>query len=74
MPKEKSKESVHATSAEPPQSSKQSNLTLADWMTVFAYVDENPTIPQAEVVDHFSKCATGALIFTQLTLSHKLDS
>ena len=52
--------------------STRSNLTLHDWMTVFAYIDEHPDTSQADVVQDFATRQTGALHFTQSTLSRKL--
>ncbi|KAG8217064.1 hypothetical protein J3R82DRAFT_5063, partial [Butyriboletus roseoflavus] len=49
------------------------NLTLADWLTVLAYVNAHPSVPQKDIVKHFSTLKTGALLFSQLTLSQKLD-
>ncbi|KAG8212900.1 hypothetical protein J3R82DRAFT_11241, partial [Butyriboletus roseoflavus] len=48
------------------------NLTLADWLLVYAYIDTHPDISQAGIVEHFQTCHEGALIFNQSTLSHKL--
>ena len=48
------------------------NLTLHDWMTVFQFVDEHPSMSQQAIVMHFKTQAEGALIFTQATLSQKL--
>ncbi|KAG1887182.1 hypothetical protein F4604DRAFT_1720679 [Suillus subluteus] len=48
------------------------NLTLSDWLTVFAYVDAHPTVSQSDIVNHFKNLQTGAFIFTQSTLSRKL--
>ena len=56
------------TSAQTTQTSRK-NLTLADWLTVFDYVDAHPSVPQKEVVKHFSTLKTGALLFSQPTLS-----
>ncbi|KAF8433097.1 hypothetical protein L210DRAFT_960474 [Boletus edulis BED1] len=50
------------------------NLTLSDWLMVFAYVDAHPSIPQKDIVKHFGTLKTGALNFTQSTLSHKLKN
>jgi hypothetical protein len=30
------------------------NLTLQDWLTVFAFIDDHPSLNQGEVVVHFS--------------------
>jgi hypothetical protein len=48
------------------------NLTLNDWLIVFAYVDAHPLTPQSDVVTHFKTLQSGALTFTQATLSRKL--
>ena len=48
------------------------NLTLHDWMTVFQYVDEHPSMSQQAIVKYFETKAEGALIFMQATLSWKL--
>jgi hypothetical protein len=60
------------TSAQAPQATTQQNLTLYDWMTVYAYVDAHPTAAQGNIVRHFATLKTGQLIFDQSTLSHKL--
>ena len=49
------------------------NLTLADWLTVFKFIDDHPGIKQMQVVRHFKSRKEGALIFTQSTLSRKLE-
>ena len=59
-----------ATSAKPTQE-KRDNLTLHDWLTVFAYVDSHPSMGQAAIVQHF-RTTKDALIFNQSTLSRKL--
>ena len=52
----------------------QQNLTLYDWTTVYAHVDTLPQpINQGEVVKYFATRPEGALVFTQSTLSHKLQ-
>ena len=51
----------------------QRNLTLFNWMTVYAYVDTLPQpINQGDVVKYFATRPEGSLNFTQSTLSHKL--
>ncbi|KAF9218622.1 DDE-domain-containing protein [Gyrodon lividus] len=72
--KQKTAHKVFATSAQLPvaQSTTRSNLTLSNWMTVFAYVDSHPTLPQNCIVEHFQTLKSGALIFTQSTLCRKL--
>ncbi|KAG2123047.1 hypothetical protein BD769DRAFT_1472728 [Suillus cothurnatus] len=37
------------------------NLTLNDWLVVFAYIDTHPHQSQAEIVLHFENELTGAL-------------
>jgi len=55
-----------------PTRTPRQNLTLADWLTVYAFIDSHPDVSQSEVVRHFSTLRTGALIFEQSTLSRKL--
>jgi hypothetical protein len=53
---------------------KQENLTLFDWMTVYTYVDTlAQPINQGEVVKYFATRPQGALLFSQPTLSCKLQ-
>ena len=52
------------------QPSKQ--LTNHDWLTVFAWIDNNPHRSQQDVVDHFANQQEGQLRFNQGTLSRKL--
>jgi hypothetical protein len=61
-----------ATFTQPPQHMLLQNLTLTDWMSVYAYVDTHPDVPQANIMEHFRTLHEGALIFNQSTLSHKL--
>ena len=64
------------TSAQPPTKNtgtSRQNLTLADWMTVYAYIDSHPTSSQMNIVQHFRSLETGALVFNQSTLSRKLQ-
>ena len=63
------------SSAIPIEKTAWKNLTLFDWMTVYAYVDTLPhPIDQGEVVRHFAtRCEPGALLFSQSTLSCKLQ-
>jgi hypothetical protein len=50
------------------------NLTLFDWMIVYAYVDTLPQpIKQGDVVKYFATRPEGPLVFTQSTLSCKLQ-
>ncbi|KIK90758.1 hypothetical protein PAXRUDRAFT_151220, partial [Paxillus rubicundulus Ve08.2h10] len=48
------------------------NLTLADWMQVYSFIDAHPDVAQAQIVQHFRSLKTNALQFNQSTLSHKL--
>lgn len=49
-------------------------MTLHDWMTVFAYIDDHPLLGQADIVEHFKTKKENALEFTQSTLSRKLKN
>ena len=77
---EQGREHLPGPSKESPKSSaksiektKRENLTLFDWMTVYAYVDSLPQpINQGKVVKYFATRPEGALLFTQSTLSRKL--
>ena len=60
---------VHRTAAKPSLMKKHKNLTLHDWMTVFAYMDKHPHMSQGDIARHFGSKADGALIFDQSTLS-----
>jgi hypothetical protein len=72
-PPVKKKQDIPKSSARPIQENARQNLTLYDWLTVFAYIDTLPKpIKQGAVVEHFQSLPTGALIFTQSTLSRKL--
>ncbi|KAH7929555.1 DDE-domain-containing protein [Leucogyrophana mollusca] len=74
QPKTKVEKNLPATSAKPAGSNSRSILTLADWMTVYAFVDAHPDLPQGQVVEHFKTRPEGALEFTQSTLSRKLKA
>jgi len=53
---------------------KQENLTLLDWMTVYTYVDTlSQPINQGDIVKYFATRPQGALLFSQSTLSRKLQ-
>jgi hypothetical protein len=60
------------TSAKPHKVTTRKNLTLNDWLVVFAYIDTHPHQSQAETVLHFEKELTGALAFSQSALSRTL--
>ncbi|KAG1796563.1 hypothetical protein EV424DRAFT_1333821, partial [Suillus variegatus] len=61
------------TSAQPAaaRTATRQNLTLSDWLTVFAYVNAHPAMLQCDIVKHFKSLQSNALIFTQSTLSQK---
>ena len=48
------------------------NLTLADWMMVYSFIDDHPNAAQADVVRQFASLKTGKLVFDQSTLCRKL--
>jgi hypothetical protein len=70
---EKKKKEALKTSTRPITKNTCENLTLHDWMTVYKYVDEHPSMSQQAIVDHFETQLEGVLIFTQATLSWKLN-
>jgi len=59
-------------SAQSPKLQSCKNLTLVDWMMVYAYVDEHPGTYQQQIVKHFKTLSTRALVFNQSILFHKL--
>jgi len=62
------------SSTRPTEKTAHENLTLLDWMTVYAYVDTLPQpIHQGEVVKYFATRPEGRLLFSQATLSRKLQ-
>jgi Tc5 transposase DNA-binding domain len=71
-PQQKKPKDAPATSAGPSKNQRRANLTLHDWMTVFAFVDKHPALSQGEIVTYFGTRMEGALEFTQCTLSRKL--
>ena len=71
-PGTKTPQKVPATSAISTKSRQHRNLTVNDWLTVFAPTDAHPHISQTSVCDHFCSLANGALEFNQTTLSRKL--
>ena len=42
-----------ASSAKPLEKKQRQNLTLYDWLTVFAYIDEHPDETQTDIVNFF---------------------
>jgi hypothetical protein len=71
-PKGKHAKDGPETSAKSATTKQCDNLTLQDWLTVFAFINAHPTLSQKRVVDHFSFLKKGALKFTQSTLSCKI--
>ena len=63
---------VSASSAISARSCQHKNLTINDWLTVFAFIDNHPGISQTSVCNYFHSLADGALEFNQATLSQKL--
>jgi hypothetical protein len=64
----------HRTAAKPIPTKKHETLTLHDWMTVFTYMDDHPSMTQGDVVRHFATKVDGALTFDQSTLSRKVKA
>ncbi|KAI6139959.1 hypothetical protein BKA82DRAFT_154053 [Pisolithus tinctorius] len=54
QPRAQPTKSTPATSAILAKPKRHENLTLNDWLTVFAYIDEHPDLPQDQVVSYFS--------------------
>jgi hypothetical protein len=50
-----------ATSTKLSDTSRRKNLTLNDWLMVFAYIDEHPDLPQDRIVQHFKTRKEGCL-------------
>ncbi|KAH0583036.1 hypothetical protein H2248_010921 [Termitomyces sp. 'cryptogamus'] len=73
-PRAPSKKGAPKTSAKPAQKKHHDNLTLHDWLTVFIFVDEHPTLSQSDICDHFGSKLDGALVFSQAALSRKLKN
>ncbi|KAF8262519.1 hypothetical protein EI94DRAFT_1601767 [Lactarius quietus] len=57
------KKDAPKTSAKPSVTQNHENLTLANWLVVFKFIDKHPGIPQTQVVNHFETCKDGALVF-----------
>ena len=51
------------TAAKPIEMKRHENLTLHDWMVIFAFMDKHPHISQGDVVKHFASKKDGALVF-----------
>jgi hypothetical protein len=71
-PGPKTSRKVPASSAISAKSRQHKNLTINDWLTVFAFIDSHPGISQTGVCNHFHSLIDGALEFNQATLSRKL--
>ena len=67
-PKLQAKDAL-STSAQPTKTTRHENLTLSDWLTVFAYVDAHPDESQNSIVAGFAERPEGALVFSQVALS-----
>ncbi|KAG6839709.1 hypothetical protein H0H87_000214 [Tephrocybe sp. NHM501043] len=72
QPKAPTQKNAPKTSAKPAASNKRDNLTLHDWMMVFAYIDTHTSMSQTQIRDHFASKKDGALVFSQSALSRKL--
>jgi hypothetical protein len=73
-PKGKQPTDNPATSAKSATDTKCDNLTLQDWLTVFAFIDNHPDMSQQAIVHHFKTLKQGTLMFTQSTLSCKVKT
>ncbi|KIK92042.1 hypothetical protein PAXRUDRAFT_148165 [Paxillus rubicundulus Ve08.2h10] len=67
--RQKTKDTPH-TSGQMPMT--QQNLTLANWMHIYSFVDSHPSVAQTQIVQHFNSLKTNAPLFEQSTLSCKL--
>ena len=45
------------------------NLTLADWLHIFKWMDDHPLVGQKATAQHFKDLKTGCLPFSQPALS-----
>ena len=45
------------------------NLTIADWLEVYVYINKHPAVFQEDIVKHFKTKKDGALVFMQATHS-----
>jgi len=48
------------------------NITLADWLQVFKWMDDHPLVGQKATAQHFKDFKIGCLTFSQPTLSQNL--
>ncbi|KAG2114090.1 hypothetical protein BD769DRAFT_1489751 [Suillus cothurnatus] len=70
--KPREKPAPYKQHSETPNLTTRKNLTLNDWLVVFAYIDTHPHQSQAEIVLHFENELTGVLAFSQSALSRAL--
>ena len=71
-PRKQAEKDAPVTAAKIKSKATRENLSLHDWLTVFAYIDKHPSISQGDIVGHFASKTNGSLHFTQSTLSWKL--
>lgn len=71
-PKGKQSHDAPLTSAKASVSNTRDNLTLYDWLSIFAYIDRHPGLGQAAIVMHFKTRKEGSLTFSQSALSRNL--
>ncbi|TFK71321.1 hypothetical protein BDN72DRAFT_895693 [Pluteus cervinus] len=64
-PNDKPRKDMPKTSASKPQARTRSNLTLADWLTVFEFYRTHPHLTQENIVAHFATRKEGPLKFSQ---------
>lgn len=60
------------TSAKNTTKKTRDNLTLQDWLMVFAFINTHSSLSQDDIVKHFASRPEGSLKFTQSTLSRKI--
>lgn len=61
------------TSAQATKMSKQSNLTLTDWLTIVAFSNKHSEMNHGQIIAHFASLTSGALVFSQPSLSYHLS-
>lgn len=71
-PRKQPEKDAPVTAAKIKSKATRENLSLHDWLTIFAYIDKHPGVSQGDIVGHFASKADGSLHFTQSTLSRKL--
>ena len=70
-PRKQAEKDAPVTAAKIKSKATRENLSLHDWLTVFAYIDKHPSISQGDIVGHFASKTNGSLHFTQSTLSRR---